>query len=92
MPRHKNLIPSQTLNTALPIDAYSMMTAFLFSEAEGRVPTGAYASFISARIREYFTLRQLDLAPLVGTPPGTFFVAGTPEAIEQLTNAFKEKV
>lgn len=92
MPRPKNIVPTQVLNTALPIDAYTMLSTFLFSEAEGRVPVGAYSNFLAARIREYFTLRQLDLAPLVGSPPGAFFVSGTPEAIHQLVEAFKEKV
>lgn len=92
MGKPQNIIPTKKLTTALPLDAYTMLSVFLFSEAEGRVPQGAYANFLSARIKEYFTSRQLDLAPLVGTPPGAFFVSGTPEAIEQLINKLKEMV
>lgn len=92
MPKPKNIIPSARINLAIPIDVYTMLTTFLFSEAEGRVPQGAYANFFSARIREFFGSRQLDLSPLVGTQPGAFFVSGTPESIEQLVEAFKEKV
>lgn len=91
MPKPKNVVPTEVLNTVIPIDVYTMMTSFLYSEAEGRVPHGAYSRFLSARIREYFTQRQLDLAPLVGTPPGAFFISGTSEALEQLIAAFKEK-
>lgn len=92
MARPKNPVPAESLHIHLPVDIYSMLQAFLFSEIEGRVPQGAFANFFSARIREYFAQRQLDLAPLVGSPPGAFFVSGTPEAIEQLIEAFKEKV
>lgn len=91
MPKPKNVIPTVSLHIMLPIDAYAPMQALLFSAAEARVPQGKFAEFIAARVKEYFVSRHIDLAPLIGSPPGAFFVSGTAEAIEQLTNAFKEK-
>lgn len=92
MPKPKSAIPTEEIHLRIPLDVYAALQSFLFSPAEGRVPLGAYQSFFSARIREFFSLRQLDLAPFVGGPPGAFFVSGTPEALEQLRNAFKEKI
>lgn len=92
MPKPKNAIPTERINITLPIDVYTALQTFLFSEAEQRVPQGAYQQFFVGRIREFFSHRHVDLAPLTGSPPGAFWVSGTPEAVEQLVNAFKEKV
>lgn len=88
MPARPNAIPSVPINTHLPEDAHAQMTIHLYSEVDGRVPQGAYAAFLSARIREYFAWEALDLAPFLGTPPGAFVVRGLPEVI----SALKEKL
>jgi len=84
MSRRPNIVPTVLLNVALPEPVYTKLNLFLFSELEGRIPLGAYQRFLSERIQEYFSHRQLDLAPFAGTDPGAFVVSGAPEALEVL--------
>lgn len=91
MAKRPNLIPSIQLEVHIPQDLYTQLTLHLFSELEGRVPFGAYRAFFSERIREFFLSRRLDLAPFAGCPPNTYFISGTPAALEMLELALKEK-
>lgn len=84
MARRKNIIPSIKLTTTIPEDIHTRLSLFLFSELEGRIPPGAFQSFICDRTREYFEEHRLDLAPYVGSSPGDFVIHGLPGAIEQL--------
>ena len=85
MGRRANLIPSIQLNVALPKTAYDQLTDYLYSPLEGKVPLGSYQSFLTARIREFFTDQSFDLALMVpDLPPSVRTVHGTPEAIAQL--------
>ena len=84
MPRKPNIIPSSIVNVALPLPERTKLDFFLHSEVEGRVPLGAYKEFFSARIREFFDSKNLDLSPYLGTTPGTAIVRGAPEVIEML--------
>lgn len=69
------------LTTALPESVSAQLSLHLFSPVEGRVPKGAYQSFLIERIKEYFDWDRLDLHPY-GLPPG-YFVAG-PKAMIRL--------
>lgn len=80
----KNLIPSSTLNVALPQPLYLKLSAHLFSELEQRVPHGAYSRFLTNLLQAHFAHRVLDLAPYAGTQPGGMQVTGSPEAITLL--------
>lgn len=92
MPKPKNLIPTEKLHVALSLPLHQRMTAHLWSEAESRVPHGAYQAFLEQRIREYFGQRTIDIAPfVVGMPAATFHITGTAESLEQLINALKGK-
>ena len=84
MTRPKNVTPSKPLTFMLPAPTLAQLTLHLFSEAENRVPHGAYSRFIGARIDEYFTHRRLDLAPYISAEAGAFIVSGSPEAIAAL--------
>jgi len=85
MPARLNAIPSVKLTTWLPGDLHGKMTLFLFSELEGRVPKSAYKDFLSARIREYFDHKRLDLAPyLPGLDSNTVIISGSEQSIELL--------
>jgi len=76
------LIPSQQLNVALPLPIYTMLTAHLYSELEGRVPLGHYARFLAELLNERLSGETLDLAPwIAGVASGTLIISGTPEAI-----------
>jgi hypothetical protein len=42
------------LNTSLPEDLYHKLAMHLYSQAEGKIPRGAFQKFICERIIEYF--------------------------------------
>ena len=84
MARRPALVPNTPLNTRISPDLRVKMDLLLFSTLEGRVPKGAYQTFLEARIREFFELKALDLAPYTGQPQGTFIVRGQPVVIEAL--------
>ena len=89
MPKPRNIIPSTMLTVALPQDEHTRLFLHLYSEVSGRVPQGAYRAWIVARIREYFGHVRIDLAPYAGCEPGTYFVGGTPAAVEILERLLK---
>lgn len=91
MPKRPNTDRPRTLNTTLPESLLGRLELFLFSEIEGRVPHGAYAGFLTERIREFFSNRPLDLAAWTGAAPGAYVVSGTPETIEALTVLLNRK-
>jgi hypothetical protein len=68
---------------------YVRISAHLFSELEGRVPHGAYSRFLIDLIQVHFAERAIDLAPYVGSEPGTLQITGTPEAIAALTKVLE---
>lgn len=89
MAKTPNIIPSKQLNVALPLPMYVRISAHLFSELEGRVPHGAYSRFLIDLIQVHFAERAIDLAPYVGSEPGTLQITGTPEAIAALTKVLE---
>ena len=88
MSRPKSHNPSILLNVALSPEVRARMDLHLYSEVEERIPKGAYQTFLSARIREYFDWRQLDLTPF-GFPAG-YFVKGPKDMVERLKEALIE--
>ena len=84
MPRRPNVTPSSVVNLALPAPLRARLDLWLWSEVEGRVPHGAYQVFFSARIREFFDHRPLDLAPFLGSLPGEHIVTGPTSTLAAL--------
>ena len=64
MPRSPNIHPGTRLNLRLPEPDRAMLDLFLFSKVEGRVPLGAYNSFLVSLIREFF--RDKEVCPQCG--------------------------
>jgi hypothetical protein len=62
MPRRPNLDKPTTIHFTIPETEKAWLDLFLFSEAEGRVPYGAYNRFFADRIRE-FRERILSCTP-----------------------------
>ncbi len=60
MSRPQNILRPIKLTTTLPEDVHGPLTLHLFSEVEGRVPQGAYQSFLVDRIREFFSFKRFD--------------------------------
>lgn len=91
MPRPSNPIPSVQMLVRVPQDLWARLTAYLFSELEGRIPYGKQGEFVCERIREFFSLKQLDLAPYTGLEPGLFVVSGDAMSIEILRNKLEKQ-
>lgn len=92
MSRRRNLVPTVRVEVHLPEDLYTRMKLQLFSELEQKVPLGAYQEFFSARLREYFAERSLDLAPWANTTPNCFIVRGLPQTLEVLKRTLKGEI
>ena len=85
MPRHKNIIRSIPITTAFPEDVRAKLDLLLWSDAEGRIPQGAYQKFLLARIEEFFAGDVLDLGDFVGiVPKGRHLIRSSRQNIEQL--------
>ena len=58
MPRPKQTTPSIMKNIALPEPLAAKLELELFSELEGRIPTGAYKDFFTQLLVQYFLNKQ----------------------------------
>lgn len=54
MPRRPNIERPEQLEISLPESEKARLALLLWSEAEGRVPYGAYSKFFLSLLREYF--------------------------------------
>lgn len=54
MARPKQTTPSVFRNIALPQPLADRLDVFLYSELEGRIPTGAYKAFFTNLIEQHF--------------------------------------
>jgi hypothetical protein len=54
MPRRPNIEPSVELCLCLPISERGKLDTYLWSNAEGCVPRGAYQKFFRQLLREFF--------------------------------------
>lgn len=92
MPRPANTIPSVKLSLMLPENLREALDNVLWSELEGKVPRGRYQEFFVARVNEFLRWHGLDLAPFVGSAPGTFIVRGEQEVIRTLEDKLQDAV
>lgn len=53
MPRRPNIEPSVELCLCLPLSERGRLDTHLFSQAEGRVPRGAYQNLFRMLLRDY---------------------------------------
>lgn len=82
MPRKPSITPNKHLHTTIPADLAARLDLFLWSEAENRVPQGAYQSFICDSIRDFFNKRTIDVAPYMPSATiGQYLITGTPETL-----------
>lgn len=85
MPRKPNVVPSYELTLCIPEDLFAKLSLELWSEAEGRVPHGAFKRFFEELLREHFLHSRLDLSAFIpGLPPGVHFISGRKEVLEIL--------
>lgn len=81
MSRPPNIQRPIKLTTTIPEDLRVQLDLHLFSEVEGRVPQGAYQTFLCDRIREFFAYKRFDT--------GSGIVQGPASAIEMIRNITK---
>ncbi len=85
MPRPPDILRPIRLTTTFPEDIRAKLDLLLWSDAEGRVPKGAYQKFLLGLIDDHLKSETLDLAELSGIiPPRTYYVRGKPGSIIQL--------
>ena len=84
MGRPKLINPTVALNVHLDARLKARMDEVLFSELEERVPFGAYQKFFNLILTQALTFKTLDLAPFLGTDPGTAIVRGETSVVERL--------
>ena len=92
MARPRNVVPTIAIEVTLPAELKTRLDFHLWSDFEQRIPFAAYQKFISTRIREFFATRELDLAPFVGKPPGTYIIRGEPHVINLITELLSQVV
>jgi hypothetical protein len=92
MSRPRKIIPTIKLTTKLPEPEWKQLSDYLYDASAGKIPEGSYQTFFTERIREYFAMHSLDLAPFAGCPPGLFIVHGNAETIEVLTKTLKGEI
>lgn len=91
MARPKNPEPSVPLLLKLPESDRARVDLLLWSEAESRVPQGAYLRFFRRLLEFFFSTRELDLSPYLGVLPGERVVRCTPETAELLETLLRSK-
>lgn len=89
MPRPRNTESSVPLQLKLPESERARIDLLLWSEAEERVPQGAYLRFFRSVLALFFETRELDLAPYLGCLPGERTVRGTPATLAALETTLR---
>lgn len=74
MSRPPNIHRPIKLTTTIPENIRAQLDLHLWSTVEGRVPQGAYQTFLCDRIREFFLFKRFDT--------GLGIVQGPPAAID----------
>ena len=92
MARPRNAIPSRELSIMLDEQIATRLELHLWSEAEQRLPYAARQKFITARLREYFERKSLDLAPYFHDLPTGSQIHGSPAVVGRLQLALEDLV
>lgn len=91
MPRGRpaSITPRQKIEVNLPEEVATRLKLYLTSGLDGKIPFGAYQSFFTARINEFFGQRVQDFSAHTGHGPGTVALRGTPQALTILEQHLK---
>ena len=89
MPRPANLNPPESIHLHIDAALKTRVSLILYSELEQRIPKGAWAAFIEARLREFLDWRQQPLEAF-GFPEG-YYITGPGEMTEAVINRLKGK-
>jgi len=93
MPRGRPPLIRPNIPKEIAFDAglITRLDLILYSEAEQRVPKGAYQRFFNTLLTQYFEHKTLDLAPYLGTLPQVAAVRGREDVIEMLKQHLERK-
>lgn len=81
--------PTRPLHLHLDAELFLSVQARLWSEAEGRVPKGAYQLLITEALVRLLRQRPLDLSPFLGSLPSEHVVYAFPGTQEVLKAALE---
>jgi hypothetical protein len=91
MGRKSLLRPTASLDVHIDAELRTRLDLLLWSEAEGRVPKGAYQRIFNTLLTQLLDHKTLDLAPFLGTLPGEATVRGHPMTLERLVETLEGK-
>ena len=91
MPRGRppSIRKSSPLEVSLDEELRTRLDIKLWSEAEQRVPKGAYKTYFDRLVARDLSDAVLDLAPFAGTAPGEATIRGSASAIAIITALLK---
>ena len=89
MGRKPLLRPTASLDVHIDAELRTRLDLLLWSEAEGRVPKGAYQRIFNTLLIQLLDHKTLDLAPFLGTLPGEATVRGHPMTLERLVETLE---
>lgn len=92
MGRRPLIRPTVSLDVHIDAELRTRLDLLLWSEAEGRVPKGAYQRVFNALISQFLDHKTLDLSRFLGTLPGEATVRGHPMTIECLAEILERNL
>jgi hypothetical protein len=90
MGRQPSIRKSSPLEVSLDEELRALLDIRLWSQAENRVPKGAYKTYLDRLLAVDLKGDRLDLAPYAGTLPGAATVTGSREAIAVLKETLEK--
>lgn len=84
MARPPNIRRPVSIHTHLPEDVWTRLSLHLLSDAQGKVPRGAYSAFLEERISEFFDTAILDIGPWLDASGPPLIIKGSPHSIDRL--------
>lgn len=82
--RPPSIRKSVPMEVSLDEELHAALVIKLWSDAEQRVPKGAYKAYFDALVARDLGNAALDLAPYAGTSPGQAVVRASPATLETL--------
>lgn len=82
--RPPSVEPGRLINISIDEKLMARLDIEMFSEAEGRIPRGSYKRVFEMLLRRFWSWKELDLAPYLGTLPGEAMITAAPAVLDRL--------
>ncbi len=89
MARPRSIEPPEDVRVRLDPRVKVKVDLWLHSDVEGRVPYGEYKRFFTILIERFFSEKDLDLAPYLGSEQGALVVRAAPHVLTKLIDRLK---